>query len=80
MRTPNITAAFVAAAAMMAMGSGSSNAMQYTLSPSHGINTLYAPTLRTARRAKGRVATNQRQRRKDRRRSWAAGNRKAFLG
>ena len=24
--------------------------------------------------------TNQRQRRKDRRRSWAAGNRKAFLG
>ena len=54
--------------------------MEYTLRPSPDMNTLYAPTLRTARRAKGRVAQNQRQRRKDRRRSWAAGNCKAFIG
>ena len=68
----------LAAAAMM--GSSSGAAMEYTLRPSPDMNTLYAPTLRPAHRAKGRVATNQRQRRKDRRRSWAAGNRKAFLG
>lgn len=59
----------LAAAAMMGGSQGA--AMEYT---------LHFPTLRTARLAKGRVATNQRQRRKDRRRSWAAGNRKAFLG
>jgi hypothetical protein len=66
------------AAAMMG-GSSQGAAMEYTLKPSPDMsNTLYAPTLRTARRAKCRVAQNQRQRRKDRRRAWAAGNRKAF--
>jgi len=68
----------LAAAAMMG---GSQAATEYTLRPAPDMsNTLYAPTLRTALRTKGRVAQNQRQRRKDRRRAWAAGNRKAFLG
>lgn len=78
MRTPHLATAMLAAAAMMGGSQGA--AMEYTLRPSPDMNTLYAPTLRTARRSKGRVAQTQRQRQKDRRRSWAAGNRKAFLG
>jgi hypothetical protein len=66
MKTEHLASAMLAAAAMM--GGSQDAAMEYILRPS--------PTLRTA----SRVATNQRQRRKNNRRSWAAGNRKAFLG
>jgi len=52
-------------AAAAMMGGSQGAAMEYTLRMAD-MNTLYA--------------TNQRKRRKDRRRSWAAGNRKAFHG
>ena len=76
MRTPHLMTSVLAVAAMMGGSQGA--ATEYTLRPSPDMNTLYAPTLRTARRAKGRVAMSQRQIRKDRRRANAAGKRNAF--
>jgi hypothetical protein len=68
----------LAAATMMG---GSQAATEYTLRPSPDMsNAIYAAPRRSSSRSKGRVAQNQRQRRKDKRRAWAAGNRKAFLG
>ena len=77
MRTPHLATAMLAAAAMM----GGSHAVEssYTLHPPTGSgNVLYAAIQRTPRRSKGRVAQNQRQERKDRRRAHAAGARRAF--
>ena len=81
MRTTRMmTSALLAAAAMMGMAGHGMPAMEYTLQPPTGSgNTLYAATLRTPRRSKGRVAQNQRQRRKDKRRAHAAGCKRAFL-
>jgi hypothetical protein len=76
MNSPKMASAIVAASAMMAMGGGFPNAVEYQPGPS-GNGMIYDPSITTMRR-KGRVAQNQRQRRKDRRRSFAAGNRKAF--
>ena len=76
MKKPSLVPAMLAAASML--GGLQSIPMGSTLRPSQDMNTLYAPTLRTARRAKGRVAMSQRQIRKDRRRANAAGKRNAF--
>ena len=78
MRTPHLASAMLAAAAMMG-GSQAIEQHSYMLRPVPPVgNLLYATTLRTARRAKGRVAQNQRQERKDRRRAHAAGVRGVF--
>ncbi len=77
MKTPHLATAILAATAMM--GGSHAAPMEYTLRPDTS-NSIYAPPRRTSSRSKGRVAQNQRQRRKDKRRAWAAGNRKAFLG
>lgn len=72
-----MTSALAVAAAMM---SGSQAApLEYVLHPPTGSGNMLAhATLRTVRRAKGRVAQNQRQVRKDRRRAHAAGVRGVF--
>lgn len=67
--------------AATAMMGGSQAATEYALRPSPDMsNAIYAAPRRSSSRSKGRVAQNQRQRRKDKRRAWAAGCKKAFLG
>jgi hypothetical protein len=75
MRTPHLATAMLAAAAVMGGSQGA--AMEYTLRPDTS-NAIYAAPQRTSRRSKGRVAQNQRQRRKYKRRAHAAGSKRAF--
>ena len=70
------------AAAMGGMGSSMGHAADMVMeikNVTDDYNRLVAPTLRSARKGKGRVAQNQRQRRKDKRRAHAAGCKQAFL-
>jgi hypothetical protein len=67
----------LAVAAMMGGSQGASR--EYTLRVDTS-NAIYAapPRRVPTRLKKGRIAQNQRQRRKDRRRAWASGDKKAF--